>query len=106
MVVDLSQRVQRELAFAIVDEVDNILIDEARTPLIISGPAEESGKEYQRFARLVPDLQQGPHYTIDEKHRAVSLTAEGVTLVEAAAERQQPIRTRQLPASSTIWRTL
>ena len=82
MVVDLSQRVQRELAFAIVDEVDNILIDEARTPLIISGPAEESGKEYQRFARLVPNLQQGPHYTIDEKHRAVSLTAEGVTLVE------------------------
>ena len=56
MVIDLSQRVQRGRVFAIVDEVDNILIDEARTPLIISGPAEESTKEYGRYARLVPSL--------------------------------------------------
>ena len=82
MVADLSQRVQRELAYAIVDEVDNILIDEARTPLIISGPAEESGKEYHRFALLVPSLQQGVDYTIDEKHRAVSLTGDGMSKLE------------------------
>ena len=83
MVVELSQRVQRQLAYAIVDEVDNILVDEARTPLIISGPAEESGKEYQRFARLAPNLQQGADYTIEEKHRAASLTPEGMSKVES-----------------------
>ena len=82
MVIDLSQRVQRQLAYAIVDEVDNILIDEARTPLIISGAAEESGKEYYRFARLVPNFQEGKEYTIDRKHRAASLTAEGVSQLE------------------------
>ena len=82
MVIDLSQRVQRPLSYAIVDEVDNILIDEARTPLIISGPAEQSPKEYYRFARVVPQLQQTEDYTIDEKHRAVSLTTEGITKLE------------------------
>ncbi len=84
MVIDLSQRVQRELAYAIVDEVDNILIDEARTPLIISGAAEESGKEYHRFARLVPLLQAEADYTIDEKHRAASLTGDGMAKMEKA----------------------
>ena len=59
MVIDPAQRVQRELSYAIVDEVDNILIDEARTPLIISGPAEQSPKEYQQFARLVPQPEAG-----------------------------------------------
>ena len=83
MVVDLTQRVQRELRYAIVDEVDNILIDEARTPLIISGPAEESASEYHRFARLVPGLQETRDFTIDEKHRAVSLTGEGMSRVES-----------------------
>ncbi len=82
MVGDRSQRVQRALAFGIVDEVDNILIDEARTPLIISGPAEESTKEYYRFAKLVPSLVASEDYTIDEKHRAVSLTADGMSKVE------------------------
>ncbi len=82
MLISLSQRVQRKLAYAIVDEVDNILIDEARTPLIISGGAEESTKEYHRFARLVPSLQHGQDYTIDEKHRAVSLTGEGMSKLE------------------------
>ena len=82
MVTAHSQRVQRPLSYAIVDEVDNILIDEARTPLIISGPAEESAKEYYRFSKIVPNLHSGSDYTIDEKHRAVSLTGEGMTMVE------------------------
>ena len=82
MVVALSHRVQQQRKYAIVDEVDNILIDEARTPLIISGPAEESAKEYQRFARLAPTLQPREDYTIDEKHRAVSLTGDGMSKME------------------------
>ena len=82
MAPDASQRVQRPLHYAIVDEVDNILIDEARTPLIISGPAEETAKDYQRFSRLVSTLQKGVDYTIDEKLRSVSLTAEGMTKLE------------------------
>ena len=81
MVIDLSQRVQSQLAYAIVDEVDNILIDEARTPLIISAPAEESPKEYVRFARVVSGLKDDD-YTIDEKHRTVSLTTEGISKLE------------------------
>ena len=82
MVVTLGQRVQRERAYAIVDEVDNILIDEARTPLIISGPAEESGKEYYRYSKLVPGLRITEDFTIDEKHRSVSLTGEGMAKLE------------------------
>ena len=82
MVVDLSQRVQRELHYGIVDEVDNILIDEARTPLIISGPAEHSPKEYVTFARLVPNLRIEEDYAIEEKHRSVSLTEEGIRKLE------------------------
>ena len=82
MVIDASQRVQRELAFAIVDEVDNILIDEARTPLIISGPAEQSPRDYQQYARLIPNLKLDADYTIEEKHRAVSLTPEGIAKLE------------------------
>lgn len=68
---------QRPLYFAVVDEVDSILIDEARTPLIISAPAEESGDLYARFAELVPRLHP-TDYTVDEKERAVSLTDEGM----------------------------
>lgn len=82
MATDASQRVQRELHYAIVDEVDNILIDEARTPLIISGPAEESAKDYLRFARFVSTLTENSDYTTDEKLRSVSLTAEGMTKLE------------------------
>ena len=82
MVIDLSQRVQRKLAYGIVDEVDNILIDEARTPLIISGPAQETGKEYNHFSRIPSSLSLTEDYTVDEKHKAVSLTGEGVSKVE------------------------
>ena len=89
MVLDLGQRVQRARSFAIVDEVDNILIDEARTPLIISGQAEESGDLYFTFARLVPRLKERPEgeeeggdYVIDLKDKAVSSTEEGITRME------------------------
>ena len=89
MVDALEGRVQRERAFAIVDEVDNILIDEARTPLIISGQAEESADLYYTFARLVPKLkprpdgeEEGGDYFIDLKDKAVSPTEEGVDKIE------------------------
>jgi preprotein translocase subunit SecA len=82
MVPDLRYCVQRDLNFAIVDEVDNILIDEARTPLIISGQAEESAELYQRFARLVPRLRAEEDYTIDEKSRTVAITESGIDKIE------------------------
>jgi preprotein translocase subunit SecA len=82
MAVDAERQVQRELFFAIVDEVDNILIDEARTPLIISGPAQESTQTYATFARFVPRLQQEADYTIDEKARSVSITEDGALKIE------------------------
>ena len=82
MAVDLSYCVQRELHYAIVDEVDNILIDEARTPLIISGPAAESTQIYYTFARLVPRLAREIDYTVDERMRAVSLTEQGMVKIE------------------------
>ncbi|MDA1188922.1 MAG: preprotein translocase subunit SecA [Chloroflexi bacterium] len=84
MVVDASQRVQKDRTYAIVDEVDNILIDEARTPLIISGPAQESPQDYVRFARLVPMLKEGEDYTIDLKHKSIALTTDGTARVESA----------------------
>ena len=68
-----SLKVQRPLNFAIVDEVDNILIDEARTPLIISGPSSQSPNEYYKFAKIVPRLSIEKDYTIDEKHKNLSL---------------------------------
>ena len=77
-----SEFVQRSLHYAIVDEVDSILIDEARTPLIISGPTEESTDKYYRIDRIVPRLKQDPHYTLDEKTRSVALTEEGVATAE------------------------
>jgi preprotein translocase subunit SecA len=82
MVVDASQLVQRPLHFAIVDEVDNILIDEARTPLIISGQAEQATDRYYQFAGLVRQLRRGQHFQLDEKERAVTLTEEGIHRVE------------------------
>ena len=89
MVTELESRVQRERFFGIVDEVDNILIDEARTPLIISGQAEESADLYFTFARLVPRLQgrpegdeEGGDYFVDLKDKAVSPTEEGVDKIE------------------------
>ena len=77
-----EQMVQRELNFGIIDEVDNILIDEARTPLIISGPAEESTDKYYTVNKLVPSLKKEEHYTIDEKARTASLTEEGIAKME------------------------
>ncbi len=82
MVQDASQVVQRELNFAIVDEVDSILIDEARTPLIISAPDAESTKLYQKFAHIVPKLRQNEDYEVDEKMKAVTLTEKGIEKVE------------------------
>ena len=89
MVTELDQRVQRGRYFGIVDEVDNILIDEARTPLIISGQAEESADLYYTFARLVPRLQarpegaeEGGDYFVDLKDKAVSPTEDGVDKME------------------------
>ena len=82
MVQDISQIVQRELHYAIVDEVDNILIDEARTPLIISGQAEESTDKYYLFAQLMPRLKPDEDYTVDERVRAVSLTESGIAKLE------------------------
>ncbi len=77
LVYDLKDRVQREFNFAIVDEVDSILIDEARTPLIISGQAEESTERYYQFAKLVSTLKEGEDFTIDEKMRAATFTDAG-----------------------------
>ncbi len=74
--------VQRELNFAIIDEVDSILIDEARTPLIISGPSDQSPEIYGRFAKIVPRLVKDEDYTVDEKARTVAPTEEGVHQVE------------------------
>jgi preprotein translocase SecA subunit len=100
MKFSLEEYVQRELNFAVVDEVDNILIDEARTPLIISGPAEESTDKYYLIDRIIPKLQRGAviqgdptqedraaieakgDYTVDEKSRSVTLTETGVAKVE------------------------
>jgi len=82
MVREESQLRQRDLHFAIVDEVDSILIDEARTPLIISAPAAASATAYEQFAKVVHGLKDKEHYEIDEKRRAVVLTDEGVEVLE------------------------
>ena len=82
MVVDVEEKVQRDLYYAIVDEVDNILIDEARTPLIISGPAQESTTLYSDFAKLAPRLVKDTDYEIDEKRRSTSLTDSGIEKLE------------------------
>ena len=76
------RRVQDSRNFAIVDEVDNILIDEARTPLIISGPSQQNPNEYIKFARIAPGLREHEDYTIDEKLRAVSLSVIGIEKIE------------------------
>ncbi len=82
MKFDLEELCQREFNFAIVDEVDSILIDEARTPLIISGPAEKSTQLYVQVDRMIPRLAKETHYTIDEKSRTASLTDDGVARCE------------------------
>ena len=82
MVVDLNQMVQRELNFAIVDEVDSILIDEARTPLIISGPGSKSTDTYVHMAKAVEQLKEGEDYTVDEKQKTVTPADSAVPKVE------------------------
>ena len=82
MKFDIKDYVQRDLHYAIVDEVDSILVDEARTPLIISGPTEESTDKYYKINRIIPSLKQGNHYQIEEKTHAAFLTEEGVAQVE------------------------
>jgi len=82
MVVDLSRCAQRPLHYAIVDEVDYILIDEARTPLIISGPAMEAAQKYHTFAKLMPRLRRDEDYEVEERTRAVTLTDEGISKIE------------------------
>ena len=82
MKFDLDDYVQRDLNYAIVDEVDSILIDEARTPLIISGPAEESTDKYYKINRIIPALKQGKDYQLEEKSHTAFLTEEGVAHVE------------------------
>jgi len=84
MKFSLADYVQRDLHYAIVDEVDSILIDEARTPLIISGPTHENTDRYYKINRVIPGLQKDVHYTIDEKARSVVLTEEGIARVEKA----------------------
>lgn len=79
---DINDYVQRELNYAIVDEVDSILIDEARTPLIISGPSEESTDKYYKIDRIIPKLKRDVDYTIDEKAKTAILTEEGNIKVE------------------------
>ena len=82
LALTLDRRVQRALYYAIVDEVDNIFIDEARTPLIISGPSGESVEDYSQFAAIARRLQPEVHYELDEKEHSVFLTEEGLAVVE------------------------
>ncbi len=82
LVYDLEEKVQRGHYFAIIDEVDSVLIDEARTPLIISSPDEEAGKLYQEFSRIASRLEKGEDFILDEKEKAVTLTEEGLNKLE------------------------
>ena len=86
MALDLKNQVQREFNFVILDEVDSILIDEARTPLIISQPDYEASKMYQEFSRIVPSLRENIDYNIDEKMKAATLTEEGIEKIERILE--------------------
>ena len=85
MVVDSANLVQRPLNYAIVDEVDNILIDEARTPLIISGPAGDATDRYYQFAQIIKQLRKEREYEVDVKHRSATLTEQGIDKVELLA---------------------
>ncbi|MFE0269471.1 preprotein translocase subunit SecA [Nocardiopsis alba] len=82
MALSLKDTVQREHYFALVDEVDSILIDEARTPLIISGPSEQNSRWYSEFAKIAPRLKKDEDYEVDEKKRTVGITESGVAKVE------------------------
>ena len=106
MVLDLSQCVQRPLNYAIVDEVDNILIDEARTPLIISGAAEEATQRYYTFARLVSQLKKDEDYSLDERTRSVHLTDDiGITRMETMLKREGLLKAPDLYDPSNYFLT-
>ncbi|MDD2251801.1 MAG: preprotein translocase subunit SecA [Dehalococcoidales bacterium] len=108
MVMHLEQCVQRELNYAVIDEVDSLLIDEARTPLIISAPDAESPKKYQVFARLVQRLQPELHYEAKEKERVVELTDDGYAEMEKMLEREGLLEDASLydPSSADLMRHL
>src|SRR5437660_11097450 len=82
MVMELTDQVQHGLHYAIVDEADSILIDEARTPLIISSPAEDATETYYTFARVAAQLQPETDYVLEEKYRALVLTEDGIARAE------------------------
>jgi len=82
MASEQKDKTQRGFYYAIIDEVDSILIDEARTPLIISAPAEEATEKYRKFSQLMPRLKEGEDYNIDEKMRSATLTEEGIKKME------------------------
>ncbi len=101
MAFSMDEKFQRELNFAVIDEVDSILIDEARTPLIISGQAEDSSRLYIEINKLIPQLEQhieevegevtkAGHYTIDEKTRQVELNEAGHQFVEETLTQHRP----------------
>ena len=98
MAVELTQTVQRGHWYAIVDEVDSILIDEARTPLIISGQPEQAADTYYSFASAVADLELGADYEVDEKFHTAAPTEEGVDQGRARDRRREPLRARERPA--------
>jgi len=102
MVISLSQCVQGSLHYAIVDEVDNLLIDEARTPLIISGPAEESVQKYQLFASLVLRLGRESDYEVRERERSVEPTDAGYAKVENMLKRQGVLKSGSLYDPSNV----
>jgi len=108
MGMDLSQCVQRPLNYAIVDEVDNLLIDEARTPLIISAPDVEATQKYQHFARLVLRLKSGQDYEVIEKERSVEPTESGYANVESLLKREGLLKSAGLydPSNVSLMRHL
>ncbi len=101
MKFNLEDYVQREHNFAIVDEVDSILIDEARTPLIISGASEESTDTYYVVDRVIPRLKLEEHYTVDEKLRTVATDRGRRDAGRAVARNREPIRPAQHPAAAS-----
>src|ERR1700735_4977907 len=109
MAWQVEDLVQRELYFALVDEGDSILVDEARTPLIISGPSQEATELYEKFAQIIPRLKKGEDYTVDEKAHAVPITEAGVARVEKMLgvgnlyEQRNIELTHQLNAALRAW---
>ena len=108
MTVDLSRTVQGPVSYGIVDEVDNLLIDEARTPLIISAPDREAGQKYQVFARLIQRLKPGVDYEVKEKDRLAELTDAGYTTVEGMLKREGLLKSASLydPENTDLMRHL